>query len=200
VGHDWGGNVAWHFAMDYPELFERLVILNMPHPLEMAKGLRTPQQLKKSHYIFWFQLPRIPEGLARAREFGVFRSAWQREGVEPEDIERLTRALEATGSLTGAINYYRSAFRSAALGRAKRVTRIEQPTLVIWGEQDAYLGKELAHPSAKWVPNARVETIPEASHWVQLAAPARVNELMLEFLREGRPYRMQSASSSMGRG
>jgi pimeloyl-ACP methyl ester carboxylesterase len=189
VGHDWGGNVAWHFAMDYPDLFERLVLLNMPHPIAMQRGLRTLRQLLKSWYIFFFQLPRVPERVARTGSFALMKNSWRREGVEPEDVERLVRALETTASLTGPINYYRSALRSVALGRAKRVKLIEQPTLVIWGEKDAYLGRELADPPVKWVPNARLETIPDASHWVQLAAPERVNQLMLDFLREGRPYR-----------
>jgi pimeloyl-ACP methyl ester carboxylesterase len=61
--------------------------------------------------------------------------------------------------------------------------RVDIPTLVIWGDQDRYLGRELAEPDHAWVPEVRVERIPQASHWVQADAPERVNQLMVEFLQ-----------------
>jgi pimeloyl-ACP methyl ester carboxylesterase len=198
VGHDWGGNVAWHFAMEYPQMLERLAILNMPHPLEMERGLRRPQQIKKSYYIFLYQLPRVPELLVRGGDFAVVRRMWQKDGVPPEDIDRLVEALRVADGVTGPINYYRSAFRSALTMRAKPVRQIDHPVLVIWGERDAYLGKEMAVPNPRWVPHARVEFLPEATHWVQAVSPERVNALLLEFLREGRPYRGRSAASMVG--
>ena len=61
VGHDWGGAIAWSFAYAYPNLVQKLIILNLPHPAKFAEGLRTPQQLLRSFYIFLFQLPIVPE-------------------------------------------------------------------------------------------------------------------------------------------
>jgi pimeloyl-ACP methyl ester carboxylesterase len=68
---------------------------------------------------------------------------------------------------------------------AQILRQINVPALLIWGEQDPYLGIELTDGLERWVPGIRVERIPEASHWVQVDAADRVNELVLEFLQEG---------------
>jgi len=62
--------------------------------------------------------------------------------------------------------------------------RVDTRTLIRWGEQDRYLGRELAEPDRAWVPNVRVEPIAEASHWEQVDAPERVNQLVVDFLLE----------------
>jgi epoxide hydrolase 4 len=92
-------------------------------------------------------------------------------------------AAAQPGALRAAINYYRAAFRTNPLAQAHTLRRVDIPTLVIWGDQDRYLGRELAEPDRGWVPDVRVERIAEASHWVQADAPERVNQLMVDFLR-----------------
>jgi epoxide hydrolase 4 len=74
--------------------------------------------------------------------------------------------------------------RANPLAQAQTVRRVDIPTLIIWGDQDRYLGRELAEPDHAWVPEVRVERIAEASHWVQADAPERVNQLMADFLLE----------------
>ena len=84
-----------------------------------------------------------------------------------------------------SIDYYRALLRRRPRGvRALVRRRIEAPVLVIWGERDPYLGRELAEPPREWVPDARVERIPDAGHWVQCERAERVNELLIRFLRE----------------
>ncbi len=189
IGHDWGAAVAWLFAMRHPELLARLAILNVPHPARMLQGLRTLRQLRKSWYIFFFQLPWLPEASFRARDFAVLRQTLRRDPVRPgafseEDVERYVAAAAQPGALTGGMNYYRALIRHPQA--AGPVQRIEAPVLVIWGEQDRYLGPELAEPDPRWVPNGRVERLPDASHWVQADAPERVNALLVEFLGDRR--------------
>src|SRR6266566_923850 len=75
VAHDWGAGVAWLTAMNYPEVVERLAILNAPHPRRLLDGLRRPRQLAKSWYMLFFQLPWLPERAARAGRWRFFR-AW----------------------------------------------------------------------------------------------------------------------------
>jgi pimeloyl-ACP methyl ester carboxylesterase len=188
VGHDWGALVAWWFAMLFPERIERLAILNVPHPLVALRGLRTPAQLRRSWYIFFFQLPWLPELSARATGYAFVRQALrgslQRGSFSPADIDRYVEAIARPGALTAGINYYR------ALGRygprfTRRLRRIDCPVLVIWGERDPYVGRELAEPPREWVPNVRVERLPEVSHWVQNDAPEQVNALLIDFLRLG---------------
>jgi epoxide hydrolase 4 len=185
VGHDWGAVVAWNFAMRYPEMLERLVILNVPHPALMRKALCKPRQLLRSSYMFFFQLPWLPEAASLADNALVLRKILEMDPVckgafSPEDIERYVTAMKQPGALTGGMNYYRALFRQP---RGQSRTRpIQAPVLVIWGEQDRYLGKELADPPKRLVPNARVERLPDASHWVQNDRPERVNQLLLDFL------------------
>ncbi len=184
VGHDWGAVVAWAVAMRFPEMVERLAILNVPHPIRFMQGLRTWQQLRKSWYIFFFQIPWLPEASARASKYALFREVFRSDPVRQdayteEDIDRTIEAIARPGALTAMINYYRAAFRVPR--SPGRITRIDAPTLVIWGDQDNYLGKELAEPPAKLVPNARVEHLPDASHWVHADRLGHVNQLLIDF-------------------
>ena len=194
VGHDWGGIVAWAVAILHPGRVGRLAILNVPHPERFARGLRTPRQLLKSSYAFFFQLPWLPERVLRAGGFALVRYVLRNDPVRPgtfgeDDIERYVEALSRPGALTAAINYYRAlARRAPAVTRTLR-RRVGAPVMVIWGERDLFLVPELARPDPDWVPDARVERLPDASHWVQQDRPERVNALLLGFL--GDPRRAQ---------
>jgi epoxide hydrolase 4 len=192
VGHDWGAAVAWATAMNHPEVVERLAILNVPHPRQMLHGLRRPGQLLKSWYMVFFQLPWLPERLARARRWSLFRYGFERDArpgaFTPADIERYVEAWSKPGAATAMINYYRAVFRQSP-GRAEaRIRTITAPTRVIWGERDRYLGLELAEPDAADVPNLeRVIRLPNASHWVQHDEPERVARLLVEFFASPGP-------------
>lgn len=177
VGHDWGGHIAWHLAMWNPARVRRLAVLNVPHPARMFRALRTLRQLRKSWYIFFFQLPFLPERFMSPRSIRVaFRHMTARKGAfDEEDVEA---NVQAAGDRTAPINYYRAAGRY----RGPPLRPVEAETLLIWGEKDRWLGPDLAELDPRWVPRARIERIPSASHWVQADAPERVNELLLSFL------------------
>ncbi len=188
VGHNWGAIVAWFAAMRYPERVGRLAILNVPHPARFMDGLLSPQQLLRSSYVFFFQIPWLPEEVIRAGNFTLLRSVLRRDPVRPgaltaEDIERYTEAMARPGVLTATLNYYRALLRHPRDTQAL-LERIEAPVLVIWGEKDRALSRWLADPPLLWVPNLlRVERLPEASHWVAEDRPREVNALLLDFLR-----------------
>jgi pimeloyl-ACP methyl ester carboxylesterase len=186
VGHDWGGGVAWLFAMRYPALLERLAILNAPHPVRFLRGLAHPRQLLRSAYIFFFQVPWLPEAVWRAGDFRLLRWVFRTDPLRPdaftaEDIARYVDALAQPGALTGALNYYRALVRRNPLRARAALRPITAPVLVIWGERDRALGPELAAPPPAWVPRARLVRLPDASHWVQNDRPERVNALLLDF-------------------
>jgi pimeloyl-ACP methyl ester carboxylesterase len=185
VGHDWGAVVAWDFAMRFPKRVKRLAILNVPHPQVMLRALlRSPAQMRKSWYIFFFQLPVLPELLVRKNDYEMLRkslAAGRLVRPPPEEIEPYVDAARRADSLRGGLGYYRAISRGGAALRAKP-SRIDCPVLVIWGERDLFLGRELATPPANLVPNARVEFLPDASHWVQVDSPERVNALLVPFL------------------
>lgn len=189
VGHDWGAIVAWFAAMRYPERVEKLGILNVPHPSRFFfDGFTMPKQLLRSSYVFFFQIPRLPEKALSARDFAILRTGFRKNPARPgaiseEDAERYVQAMAQPGALTAAINYYRALFRRPSETRAL-LKKVEAPTLVIWGEKDVFLSSELADSGPLWVPNLRVERLPDASHWVAEDRPEKVNALLLDFLRE----------------
>jgi epoxide hydrolase 4 len=188
VGHDWGAIAAWIAAMRLPGRFERLAILNVPHPARSLDGLLSPMQLLRSSYMFFFQIPRLPEEVIRAGDFALLRSVFRSDPVQPEaftaeDIERYVGAIARPGVLTASLNYYRALLRNPRETRAL-LQRVEAPVLVIWGEKDRFLSRRLAEPPRLWVPNLiRVKRLPDASHWVAEDCPLEVNTLLLDFLR-----------------
>jgi pimeloyl-ACP methyl ester carboxylesterase len=187
VGHDWGGVIAWKLAGSFPEVVDRLVVLNAPHPAAYWRELRRPGQWLRSAYILFFQLPLLPEWLLRAGDFALLEAAWRwqpaRTGAfSMADIRRYREALARPGALSAALNYYRALFWYPHDSLAP-LPPIAVPTLLIWGERDPYLGLPLTEGLSTWVRDLRVARLPSAGHWVQIDAPARVNRLLLDFLK-----------------
>ena len=199
AGHDWGGFVAWYVRMRHPELVNRLIVLNAPHPGAWFREIRRPRQLIRSWYQFFFQLPRLPEAWIRARDFALLRSVLRhdsarRDAFTEADIGRYVAAMAQPGALTATLNYYRAAMRRNPFRLLREVRRIDAPTLLIWGEKDRYLGPWLTHDLRGWAPNLRVECLPDASHWVMADEPERVNRLMIDFLVVNRSSHAEKSS------
>jgi pimeloyl-ACP methyl ester carboxylesterase len=191
IAHDWGGIIAWFFAMRRIRPLAGLVQMNLPHPGPMERALRTWRQLARSWYVLFFQLPRLPEALLGARGCRVIGDAFRNSAVDksrfPDDVLQVYRDNAARpGALTAMLNYYRALVRGgggrrqAALGYPV----IDIPTLMIWGEQDIALGIETTHGTERWVPNLTLRYLPGVSHWVQQEAPEAVNSLLEQWLRE----------------
>lgn len=186
VGHDWGGAIAWNFAYAHPEMVERLIVMNLPHPAKFAEGLRTPQQLFRSWYAFFFQLPVLPELWIQWSDYQAIESAFKGMAINKSaftqaDIEAYKDAASRRGALTAMLNYYRNAFTSMG---SRDWSVLQVPTLMIWGEKDTALGKELTYGTQKYVRDFQIRYIQNCSHWVQQEQPALVNQYMREFLAE----------------
>jgi pimeloyl-ACP methyl ester carboxylesterase len=187
VGHDWGGVIAWKLANVAPEVLTQLVILNAPHPAAFSQALRTFSQLRRSWYLFFFQLPWLPEAVIRTRDYAILRRVLRGDlGADAlfteDDLKAYRAALSQPGALTAALNYYRAASRSFWREPMQVNGRITVPTLVIWGERDPYLDLRLLRNLDRWVCNLRIQRIPDAGHWVHLEAREQVTSLIIEFL------------------
>ena len=186
AGHDWGAAVAWSTALLHPQRIAKLVVLNVPHPSVMRKFLSTrPRQLLRSWYMFFFQLPWLPEAVFSALNFrfgarSLLRSS--RPGTFlPEDLAQYRAAWSQPGALTAMINWYRALFRTRAKFPDKTV-RI--PTRILWGEQDAFLLAGMAHESLRYCTSAELFTFANATHWLQHEQPVRISELLIDFFHD----------------
>jgi epoxide hydrolase 4 len=188
VGHDWGGIIAWRLAACHPNLVRTLAILNAAHPSTFRHELqRSPTQWVRSAYVLFFQLPWLPERLLTAWDFAALERGWQKHPVHStafsnEDIQRYKQVFRTHG-LRDPLNYYRAAVRYPrdVFGPPQIV---DVPTLVIWGVQDPFMSASVINRLSRWVPDLRVHTIVDASHWVQNDTPTQVNELLVSFMRD----------------
>jgi len=185
AGHDWGAAVAWSAALLHPQRIAKLAVVNVPHPSVMRKFLNTRfRQFRRSWYMFFFQLPWLPEALLAASNYrsaarSLLRSS--RPGTfSPEDLVQYRAAWSQPGALTATINWYRALFRF----RTKFTNRtVQVPTRILWGERDAFLLPEMAQESLRYCDNAELFTFADATHWLQHEEPARVSELLIDFFR-----------------
>ncbi|MGH9742080.1 MAG: alpha/beta fold hydrolase [Candidatus Acidiferrum sp.] len=185
AGHDWGAAVAWSVALLHPQRIAKLAILNVPHPSVMLRYLKSNRrQLRRSWYMFFFQLSFLPELAFAAFNFrlgvrSLVRSS--RPGTfSPEDLAQYRAAWSQPGALTSMLNWYRAAARH----RAKFPdSTVHAPTRILWGERDAFLLSEMAHDSLRYCDSADLYTFANASHWLQHEEPASVSELLIDFFR-----------------
>ncbi|RLW05784.1 hypothetical protein DV515_00004920, partial [Chloebia gouldiae] len=191
IGHDWGGMIAWLVAICYPEMVTKLIVVNFPHPSVFTEYiLRHPSQLIKSGYYFFFQMPWFPEFMFTLNDFKVLKSLFtsQATGIgrkgcrlTAEDIEAYLYVFSQPGALTGPINHYRTLFSCLPLQHHEVI----MPTLLLWGERDAFMEVEMAEITRIYVKNHfRLTILSEASHWLQQDQPDIVNKLIWTFLKE----------------
>ena len=184
IGHDWGGAIAWQAALQGVPL-DGLVILNAPHPARFRQALKTWDQRRRSWYMAFFLLPWLPEWLLTRKHGRPLMRGLERQcpNLPGALLETMRRNVTAPGAATAMLAYYRA--NVLRLGRAiAHPPAIPSPTLLIWGEDDAYLSPMLASGNEPFVRDLTVHRLPGASHWVQHDAPAEVARLISEWARE----------------
>ncbi len=184
VGHDWGAAAAWQTAIEYPHLLSKLVILNVPHMRVFMKNVFTnPLQFFKSWYMYFFQLPFLPENLMAWVGFDKIAQGLQKTSrpgtFSDEELTKYAEAWSKPGAMRSMIHWYRAAFRHPDL---RGDTRVHVPTLILWGEKDAFLEARMAEQSKEYCDSAVVQYFPEATHWLQHEEADAVNGAILKFI------------------
>lgn len=204
VAHDLGAVLAWLLAMEQPQLIDRLVILNLPHPACFSREVRRPHQFFKSWYTLFFQLPWLPEKILGRRQgrgaSELIRKTSCNPARFPDDALEIYRANAARpGGLRAMLNWYRAALRNGELRSifSGKVPTIDIPTLFLWGDQDVALSLRTTRGTEKYVSNLTFRIFPGVSHWIQQEAPEAVNAMLEAWLTGKRvPEYKELAQSS----
>ncbi|MGH7831182.1 MAG: alpha/beta fold hydrolase, partial [Candidatus Binatia bacterium] len=199
VGHDWGGALAWAFALSHPGDLEKLIVINAPHPAIFERELRdNPAQQKASEYMLMFQRSGEAERNLSANNYAFLVEAVLSEGLKhghfsKEDRKMYLEAWSRPGALTGGLNYYRAAHLGPPAGKGEPASgnflpglldpTVKVPTLVIWGERDPYLLTGNLQGLERFVPDLTVGRIPDGSHWVVHEKPTLVNGYIRDFIK-----------------
>ncbi|MHB8571955.1 MAG: alpha/beta fold hydrolase [Candidatus Dormibacteria bacterium] len=194
VGHDWGSVAAWVLAITRPDLVERLVILNGPHPALLARELATSEaQRAASRYIDVFRTPVAEELLTRdgnaALVRAVFDAAATPDAFSAAERAEYMEAWSTPGVITGGLNWYRAMEPWPPSYTPEQKPEdsgliVRVPTLVIWGEDDVALLPGCLDGLDQWVPGVTVRRVPRATHWIMHEEPGLVADLVADFVTQ----------------
>jgi len=180
VGHDWGGAISWAFSMIHPEMLERFIILNVPHPLGFARELaNNPLQQQSSQYAWDYQ-----KEDAHLKIKAADLAFWVRDpGAKKKYVEAFERS-----DVEAMLNYYKRSFTrkdAAAAQAARDYPKVQVPVLIIYGLKDKYVLPAGLNNTWEWLGKGlTLVTVPEAGHFVQQDAADLVTRTIQQWLAQ----------------
>ena len=190
AGHDWGAGVAWTLAANHPEHVEKLVCMQVP-PASVWKKNQTLKQFFASWYMFFFQLPTLPEWLLSRDDYarlahGLYSSTAEKGVFTREHIDEYKKAWAQKGALTAALNYYRANIIRRMFAKSSEPTpKFTMPTMFIYGEQDhAILPRTVKDVESAIDGKFKELRFPGSGHWVQQEKAKEVSASLKEFFRK----------------
>lgn len=190
IGHDWGGALTWELVSRHPEVVSRYAVLNCPHPAVMRRALlRSADQVRRSWYMFMFNLPWLPERLVSRDHAAALGRMFRRMSVDPSRFtpEAIAPYLDSAATpeaVRPMLAYYRAALRGALGGAG--YPPIDAPGLLLWAEEDHVLGNDLLAPHSRYARDLRIERLPGCGHFLQQEQPELVNRRLLRWLEDTR--------------
>lgn len=187
VGHDWGAAIAWAVALKHPEYVSKLVAMQVP-PASVWRKNQTFNQFLASWYMFFFQIPFLPEYILKLDDYAWLEKALRKTTTErgvftSEDIAEYKKSWREPFALTAMINYYRANILKRFIGKPKAEAKIKVPTVFIYGEKDRAILPETVKGVGEAVDAPFEEfRIPDSGHWVQNEAKNRITEILRDFL------------------
>ena len=182
VGHDWGASVAWRVAQQFPDRLLTVTAMSTPHPGAFLKALATSRQGLASWYIYFFQLPGVPEWYFKRGhgEFTLSGLAKSRAQHAPALAESEAKAMAEPGALTAALNWY----RAIPLSNPRETgTKVTVPTMYVWSDGDIALLEKGARLCGDYVLGEyRLEVLKGVSHWILDEQPDTTADLLLDWL------------------
>lgn len=187
IGHDWGAAVAWSLAIRNPEYLWKLGALQVP-PIAIWKKNQSIRQYLASWYMFFFQIPVLPEFLMRLNDYAGLGNALRNSTAEKDiftdtDIAEYKKAWSEPFAITAMLNYYRANLFDRLFAKSVELPKINVPTMFIYGEKDsAVLPETVKGVGDMIIADYQEIRIPEAGHWVQQEAKDTVTKVLREFL------------------
>lgn len=207
VAHDWGGAIAWPLTAFYPEIVNKLVILNAAHPSAFTREMiNNPEQRKKSEYIHDLISENAENKLLEndcEYLFDKVLSTMEKSTLTEQKRQEYLTLWRQPGAVNGMLQYYRAMPQLASRSSEENINnvsdgahvkikdtqqmkipsiRIDVPTLILWGEQDQAFVRENLDGLDAYIPNCQIERFSQASHWLQHELPDQVNEAISQFI------------------
>lgn len=176
VGHDWGAIIGWILSICHPELVNRYVAISVGHP-KAYRGAGLKQKLR-AWYAMAIQLYGIAEKTTRVNDWFILRKLTKDHPETRHWIEDLSRS----GRLTAGMNWYRANLMKMLQGN---FLPSKVPAFGLWSNGDIFLTEDQMKNSAAYVDAPwRYEKIEGSSHWIPLDASERLNQLLIEYIKQ----------------